>query len=284
MKCIGSNPRRPAAVLLSLLLMVCCGCAGTTPPAQSAGSPLTVYAFSAGAADAFLLTSDTAAILIDCGEKGFGKEIVQHLNTLGIQRLDCLILTHFDKDHVGGAAKVLKSVAIGRILQSNVPKDSSAYNNYLQALEETGLAPETVHEKLSFSLDGIQYTVYPPSERYDADQSNNSSLLLTVFNGADKLLFLGDAEEERIAEFLNLRLGSFQFLKVPHHGRYCSKTAELIQSVQPAIAVITSSEDKPEDAATVQCLQQAGADVYLTKDGPVVIESSGNGISAQQTP
>lgn len=282
MKRIIPHPRRPVSALLALLLTVCCGCSGAPAPVSPSGTHLTVYAFSAGSADAFLLTSETAAVLIDCGEKDFGEEIVQHLNDLGVQRLDCLILTHFDKDHVGGAAKVLQSVAVGRVLQSNVPKDSKAYRNYLEALEETGMTAETVREKLSFSLDGVQYTVFPPAERYDNNASNNFSLILTVSNGADRLLFPGDAEEERIAELLDLQLGIFQFLKVPHHGRYGGETEHLIQAVQPEIAVITSSDEEPEDAATVQCLEQAGAAVYLTKNGPVVIESTGSGINARQ--
>ena len=284
MKSLFSNPRRPASALLALMLLVCCGCSNAPAQFSSTGTRLTVYAFSAGAADAFLLTSKTAAVLIDCGEKGFGKEIVQHLRDLGIQRLDYLILTHFDKDHVGGAAKVLQSVEIGQILQSNVPKDSKAYRSYLEALEETGETPKTVQEELSFSLDGVQYTVLPPAEHYAANESNNSSLILTVSNGADRLLFPGDAEEERIAAFLDLHLGTFQFLKVPHHGRFGGETEHLIQAVQPEIAVITSSEEEPEDAATVRCLEQAGATVCLTRDGPVVIESTGSGITARQDP
>ena len=242
---------------------------------------LTVHAFSAGAADAFLLTTEDAALLIDCGEKGFGKEIVRYLEDQGIERLDCLIITHFDKDHVGGAAKVLSEVEVGQVLQSNCPKDSSAYKKYVEALEEAGLEAQTVTQTLRFSLGDAQCVVNPPAGGYEKDESNNSSLIVTVTHGEDRLLFMGDAEDERLTEYLAVHRDSCDFLKVPHHGRSGKLSNALIDTVSPKIAVITSSEEEPEDGDVVSRLEQAGAQVFLTREGAVTIESTGSGVTAK---
>ena len=267
----------------TLLLALCClaGCAGCSGGAETAGTALTVYGFAAGAADAFLLTTADSAVLIDCGEKSLGAELVEYLDAHGVGRLDCLIITHFDKDHVGGAAKVLSSVPVERVLQSNYPKESKVYDNYLDALDEAGLTAETVRETLRFTLDGVDYEIDPPAGEYEKDQSNNSSLIVTVTNGADRLLFMGDAEDERIAAFLPAHTGVYDFLKVPHHGRHGDLSAALIESVKPKLAVVTSSDDEPEDAAVTELLERAGAEVFFTRNGAVLVESGGQGVTAR---
>lgn len=275
-KCYAAGMRAGIILLAVLLLASLTGCSSGQQT-----QTLTVFAFSAGAADAFLITTDNSAVLIDCGEKSFGKELVGYLTERGITRLDYLIITHFDKDHVGGADKVIRSVAIDHVLQSDYPKESNAYENYLEALLDAEIEAETVKTDISFALDGVQYRIDAPAGGYSSDESNNSSLIVTITNGSDTLLFMGDAEDERITEFLNQRPGTYDFLKVPHHGRSGEMSALLIRTIKPRIAVITSSESEPEDGDVVYWLEQIGADCYLTRCGTVTIESIGSGVTAR---
>lgn len=264
-----------AAALCLLLLASLAGCS-SAPAAK-----LRVYAFSAGAADAFLITTENAAVLIDCGQKACGRAIADYLAEQGIERLDLLIVTHFDKDHIGGAANVLRSVPVGRVLQSVFPRDSKAYESYLSALAEAGLRAETVTEPLALALDGAELLVDAPAGGYASNESNNSSLIVSLTYGRCRLLFMGDAEDERIAEFLASDAGSYDFLKVPHHGKGGKLTARLIDSVRPKIALITSSDSEKEDKRVVRALEEAGAEVYLTRKGRVVVECDGRSLTAQ---
>jgi beta-lactamase superfamily II metal-dependent hydrolase len=286
---------RIAAAMLAVLLL--CGC-GT--PASSGGSGadggssvnssgdsipdhlLRVYGFSAGKADAFLLTTGSGAVLIDTGESGSGKEIVSYLEKMKIPALDYLILTHFDKDHVGGAAKVLKSISVKQVLQSDEPKDSRAYQKYVSALETAGITPHTVRKTDEFTLDDVVYSVDPPQKTsYASDSSNNSSLIVSVRYGERRFLFAGDAQEARLREFLEENPGSFDFLKVPDHGRWQDILPEFFKTVSPAFAVITSSDDEPEDAATRAALTAAGAKVFLTRTHPVLAQCDGTDLRVQ---
>jgi beta-lactamase superfamily II metal-dependent hydrolase len=272
--------KRGIAVLLALVVLLS-GCGKQETQEESGGTDLRVYCFAAGSADAFLLTTENAAVLVDTGEKGFGKEIVRTLEARGIDAIDVLIVTHFDKDHVGGAAKVLQSVPVGTVLQSNCPKDSSEYENYLEALDAAGIQPVTVRSTYRFTLDGVAYTVDPPRKAdYTEDDSNNSSLALSVENGADRLLFLGDAETERLQELLAAGLGTYDFLKIPHHGRWQSLLPELVEAVSPSCAVITSSEKEPEDQETLDLLAEHQVDTFLTRSASVIVSSTGAGVSA----
>ena len=267
---------------LSVLLTACASDAKKVPEAQTeptAATDLTVHFFDAGKADAILLTTANGSALIDAGEKGFGKTILAYLEEQGIEKLDYLIVTHFDKDHVGGAAKVINNITVGTVLQSNSPKDSDEYEKYVKALANAGIEPVTVRETLTFTLGGVTYTVDPPArETYADDPSNNSSLIASVVNGADRFLFTGDAQTARLAEFLDGGVSEVDVLKLPHHGQDEPLLSALLDATRPAYAVITSSDEEPESDATVAALERAGATVLLTRNGAVTLRSDENGV------
>ena len=243
---------------------------------------LTVLRFQAGCADAFLLTTPNGAVLIDCGEKGFGRTILAELEARGIKQLDCMIITHFDQDHVGGAARIINNFPVARILQSNSPKDSEEYEKYVKAVKTAGIEPETVRENLTFVIDGVSYTVNPPKKsQYNSDSSNNSSLIISVENGQNRLLFTGDAEDERLEEFLAVGdWGTYDFLKMPHHGRWHEALLLLVEATSPRYALITSSDDEPEDEDTLELLESFGAETFLTRSGAVLLRSDGVTLTA----
>lgn len=283
----GRFGKAATALLLSaVLLLSACGADGAEPAetARTEAAELEVHFFDAGKADAALLTTANGAVLIDAGEKGFGKTVLAYLEEKGVTRLDYLIVTHFDQDHVGGAAKVLNNLEVGTVLQSSRPKDSEEYEKYVKALVNAGLEAVTVRETLEFTLDGVTYTVDPPRQaKYSSDSSNNSSLIVAVRNGGSRFLFAGDAQTERLAEFLDTGRGAFDVLKVPHHGKDEPLLEALLSAVQPAYAVITSSDEEPESEATVEALERAGARVLLTRAGAVTVRSDGTALSVEQT-
>ena len=257
------------------------------PPDSTPSLPvegeLQVYCFQAGKADAFLFWNEAGAVLLDTGESGFGKTILEKLEALGIQRLDYLIITHFDKDHVGGAKKLLISIPVGTVLQSNCPKTgSSAYDKYAAALAEQGMEAVTLRESLSFTLGDVRFTVEPPArESYQTDASNNSSLIVTVTHGSSRLLFTGDAEDERLEEYLAGDPAPCVFVKLPPHGVYQSSLTELLEKTSPSYALITSSEEEPEEQKTLDLLSQSGVECFLTRSAPVLLTSDGSSLRVE---
>ena len=271
------------AISSSVLYACSSGGEGADTTDETLEVSLSAYFYSAGKADAALLTTENGTVLVDAGEKGYGKEIVSYLEGIGRTKIDYLIITHFDKDHVGGAAKVIKSLDISNVLQSNYPKDSDEYSNYLDALSEAPVTPVTVRDTYEFELDGVTFSVDPPAEEeYSHDPSNNSSLILTVKCGSETLLFMGDAENERMAEFINKGLAvDCAFMKIPHHGRWDKNLAGLIEKTNPEYAVITSSDDEPEDDETVDLLTSSGTATYFTKNSPVVLTCDGKSLTLE---
>ncbi len=272
-------------IAVSTSVLYACSSGGEGADTTDEAGEVSLFAcfFSAGKADAALLTTENGTVLIDAGEKGFGKEIVSYLEGIGRTKIDYLIITHFDKDHVGGAAKVINSVEISNVLQSNYPKESDGYSNYLDALSDAAISPVTVRETYGFELDGVSFSVDPPAEEeYSHDPSNNSSLILTVKCGNETLLFTGDAENERMAEFINKGLAvDCSFMKIPHHGRWDKNLADLIEKTRPEYAVITSSDDEPEDDETVELLTSSGVATYFTRKAPVLLRCDGKSLTLE---
>lgn len=255
----------------------------TSETAAPVTSTLNIYCFQAGKADAFLFWNEDGAVLIDAGVSGFGKTILAKLDELGIDRLEYLILTHFDKDHVGGAKKLVSDLPIGTILQSNCPKEGAdAYDKYAAAAAASGIEPVTVREPLTFRLGDVTFAVDPPArESYDRSASNNSSLIVTVTHGANRLLFCGDAEDLRLAEFLTADPGPCALVKVPHHGVWQTTLRDLIAKTAPTWAVITSSNEEPEDPETLTFLEDNGIETLLTRQAPILITSDGQSLTVE---
>lgn len=271
-------------IMLAGVTALLSGCGSKSEKVDIAdiGEGLTIYSFNAGNADAHLIYNDEWAVLIDCGEKGFGKTILSYMEENNISRLDYLIITHFDKDHVGGAAKVLKNCEVGSVLQSNFPKESNEYDNYLEALEIAQKTAETVRERYSFTLGDAEFTVDPPQQEvYENDDSNNSSLITEVTLGEVNMLFTGDAEDDRLEEYTSSVNKVYKYVKVPHHGRWQDSNTDFADKVKAEIAVITSSDEEPEDEETVKAFEDNGAEVFITRNGAVMAKCDGKNIAAE---
>ena len=275
--------KRSFCIITAVLTAFLSGCTAKTKKVSldEIGKGLTVYCFKAGKADAQLIYSDDWAVLIDCGEKGFGKDILSYMEENGIEKLDYLIVTHFDKDHVGGAAKVIKGTEIGTVLQSNSVKESDEYDNYLDALNDKNMTPQTVREDMSFELGDAKFTVNAPErEVYETDPSNNSSLITEITLGEVNMLFAGDAENDRLAEFTRENQNTCRFVKVPYHGHWQKELAPFAESIKADIAVITSSDKEPEDKETVVLFEKCGAEVFQTRTAGVIVKCDGKNIAA----
>ena len=124
------------------------------------------------------------------------------------------------------------------------------------------------------------FSVDPPARsNYNEDDSNNSSLIVTVYNGDDVLLFMGDAQTERLEEYLEADPVDCDFLKIPHHGGEDVLMDDLIAAVTPEYAVITSSDDEREADSTADSLNDAGTETFLTRMGAVYVLSSGTNVT-----
>ena len=237
-----------------------------------------IYFFNSGSSDAMIINNKDKYIMIDTAEESFSDEIIKYFEKNNIKTLDYLIITHFDKDHVGGASKIIDNINVKNVLQSNYPKDSIYYNNYIESLNKKDIEPITVEETLEFHLEELRVVVNGPGMIYTKNESNNSSLITKIYYKNNSFIFMGDTENARLKDFNKINTEKFDFMKVPYHGRYLKQLDELFEITSPKYAVITSSfEDANEK--TLELLNKYNVKTYMTRDGDFYIYSDGKNIT-----
>jgi competence protein ComEC len=204
-------------------------------------------------------------VLIDGGTRqGEGRGevgravIVPYLQSIGVNRIDALVVTHADSDHCNALPFVLHELPVGLVIDgaasvatpSDSAKGSSAssgqgaldadYQSARAAWRERGIPAYAAHPGQRLELgDGISLTVIAPLEPVLPGDNNNSAVLRLDY-GAVGMLFTGDiesaAEERLVRRGMPVRC---TVLKLAHHGSKTSTTPLLLNAAQPKIAVLS---------------------------------------------
>lgn len=281
-------------LFMSSILLGVCGCGGTgdgrgrtsfigeedmmevesdtDSAAGEAASPgIKITFFDVGKGDAILIETAEHKMMIDAGYEDTAGMLLDFFEEQGIKELDYLVLTHFDKDHVGGADHILEAVEAGEVLQPDYSSDSKQYVEYQEVMEAKGKKPVLVTETMELSMDGAKILIYPPQKEKYEEEDNDFSLVVSMVYGEKSFLFTGDCEKERLQELLEQEEFdlSHDVLKVPHHGRKEKNSEEFLAAVSPDVAVITCSEEKPADGEVVEILEGLGTDIYFSTEGTV---------------
>ena len=259
-------------LLLLIPILLLCSC--SKEPAS-----LTIDIPKIGQADAILLQTTAHTVLIDTGEEDDAQELLDLFAENNISTIDYLIITHYDKDHIGSAARIISSVNVKHLIEPGYEKEGDLYSAYRNAAKsvETTVPKDT----MSFSLDGVTFTVCPPMREY-AEENDASLVIMAEYDGS-KLLFTGDIMQERIDDLLTDGFPlDADFLKVPHHGKLNDSSTKLIEAVSPIGAVITSSDKNPADSELLGLLEAIGCDTLETRDGDICIELRGGKLHAKQ--
>lgn len=241
-----------------------------------------IYFFNAGKADAILLTKDDKYIMIDTGEEKLSTEILDYFKKNNIKKIEYLIITHFDKDHVGSASSIIENIEIGEVLQTNIGKDSKYYANYLNALNDKNIDPIIVKGDYNLNFSNLKITVNGAETVYEKDESNNSSLIVSINYDKNSFLFTGDAENDRLKDWLKNNTNNYDFLKIPYHGKYNKKLDDLLKSTNPKYSVITCSDTEGAEEETLNLIDKYEVKNYLTKDGSITVYSNGQTIKIIQ--
>ncbi len=283
------------AALLPAILAVnaACGRGGSPNQPHTTDEPaapmeeLSVSVLKVGKADAIILKTGESCMVIDAGEEDDGAEICAFLEKSGVSRVDALIITHFDKDHVGGADKLIDAFPVERVIMPDYESTAAQYLEFIAALEKKSIAPERIRSNTELSLGTAQVLVEPPvnypAPSANEETDNDCSLITTVTHGRNRLIFMGDAEKYRLRDWLDGGAAqSCDFIKVPHHGRYNAMLSELFAAVRPKYAVICSSDKNPAEDKTLKLLSNIGAEVYETRFGNVAAISNGISLELSQ--
>ena len=122
-----------------------------------------VHFLDVGQGDATLITCGGHAMLIDAGDDSRGTAIQNYLSKRNIEKLDYLILTHPDADHIGGAPVIITKFDIDKVFVSNYEKDNKTYRKLIQALDDNRLRYITPSVGSRYSLGTAKITILAPN-------------------------------------------------------------------------------------------------------------------------
>lgn len=253
-------------------------------PTTTAGV-LEAHFIDVGNADACLVTCDGKNLLIDAGEKSAGDTVAAYLKAHGVERLDYLIATHADADHIGGMRQIVESFPVSRCLMAFMPEGAepttSTYINLLAALDKKSVPVTDVQPGEEYALGEAVVTVLGPVA--ESSDKNEQSVVCRITHGDKRLLFVGDAGKEEETTLLEASVDlRADLLKVGHHGSRGSSTTPFLQAVGARVAVISCGADNsyghPHKEA-VSRLAAAGMTIYRTDQcGTIVARSDGKQI------
>lgn len=237
-----------------------------------------IAACDVGQGDAIVLRSEDKIALIDVGRHP--EKMTRCLEQLHIDRIDLLVLTHFDKDHVGGLDAV-----IGKVDRAVVGKPENAEDqSLLTDLKRAGASLERGTQGLAGELGNARWLVlWPDGQHPSMEMGNPGSVTLLVIFPEFNSLFLGDlGKESQLALMNTVNLPEIHVVKVAHHGS-ADQSISLYERLSPSIGIYSvGSENEyghPRQEA-LDMLSNIGAVTPRTdSDGLILISSTASGLS-----
>lgn len=248
---------------------------------------LEVHFIDVGQADATLIKCDDKAMLIDAGENDSGTKIQSYLKSQNVDKLDYIIGTHPDSDHIGGLDVIIYKFGCDKILMPDTKKNNKTYRDVEDSLKSRNLAKTVPEVGQRYALGEASFTIVGPNASYDSSNDNSISILLEY--GNSKFLFTGDAQQEAEEDMVNNGINiDCDVYKVGHHGSKTSSTEELLNAASPAYAVISCGENNDyghPHASVLNSLRQRGIKVFRTDEqGTIVATTDGTSIKWNCSP
>jgi competence protein ComEC len=246
-----------------------------------------LVACDVGQGDALVIHSEGRTAVIDVGSDD---ELINRcLTELRISRIDLLVLTHFDFDHVGGIKGAIGTRSVSTAIVSGFPDDRPATKEALDLLAKQRVSLITAEPKISGTLGEFGWRVIAPSKEANEAKDSNDASVVMVFSGPEyDLLLLGDLGEtgqRRISSTATGILGRSDkplILKVSHHGSN-DQSAALHERLRPELAVISVGEANGyghPGKELLDLLTRSGSQVLRTDlHGSLAISVAGGAIS-----
>ena len=272
------NCQKKKVCFILFLAFFLCG-----SPILSSAEDLKIHFIDVGEGESILIqTPQNNAILIDTGNLITGFKLVEYLKKNNINKLEYLILTHADLDHIGGAFYILQAIDIIKVcdngqnlFESKMTKHSDIYRWY-EELIRMHSGYDVLNRGDSFELNEVGLEVLWPPVQLVSSSFNPNSIVLMLNYKDFRCLLTGDlttsAEKKVINQEADLKA---DVLKVGHHGAGDASSNELIEAVSPKISIISVNKNNIRDYPSedvLQRLKESQSKIYRTNiNGNIIV-------------
>lgn len=211
---------------------------------HSARQDLKVIFLDVGQGDAILIEQGQNQILIDGGPSG--QRLLEELGKyvpFWDRKIEVVMATHPDADHIGGLIDLMRTYQIGQIIDTQTQSESQLYKKYREIISQKNIEEADGIKGINMKIgEGVEMKILSPPENYNpAEKDTNLNSIVTRLSfGENSFLFTGDlpsdGEQALIKSVENI---NSQVLKVAHHGSKYSTSEEFLKAVSPRDAVIS---------------------------------------------
>ena len=233
---------------------------------------LRVTAVDVGQGQCILLQSDGKTYMVDCGgDTGdiAADAAAEVLLSQGVFRLDGLIITHYDEDHVGGAAKLLSRVPAETVYLPQTPGWENWSADIIAHAEGDVI---WVNEDISLTWDDTQMWLFASGY---TESSNESSLCVLYQKDKCDILITGDRTSVGEADLLLDGVGDLDILVAGHHGAATSTSAYFLKKTRPELVLISAGKDNrynhPAQAVLDRLAQHGCAVLRTDVEGTIIV-------------
>ena len=222
--------REAVAALVSLALTVSTvACALRPSPSWTAPTGLRVTFLDVGQGDSALVEAPGAAVLVDQGPPE--ADVAGQLRRLGVRSLTAIVLTHPQRDHIGGAPRVVDRLDVGAVAEPGIQAPSPDREAVLAAARRLGVPVVVVHSGEVFELGKLELRIlWPDDPGLPSEDPNQHAVVALASYGTTDVLLTADAESD-VTSGLHLR--PVEVLKVAHHGSEDAGLPDLLRVLRP---------------------------------------------------
>ena len=268
--------------LLAFIFIFLTGC-------NKHSNEVSIHVIDVGQGDSILIkTPDNKNMLIDSGDENSGNTVKRYLKKQKISKLDIVIATHPDSDHIGGLDDIIYDFNIDKIYMPNKENNTSSYNDIITACNKKNLDIIKASKGMNLNLgSSVSIKILSPSTTHE-DTNLNSIVLNLSYKNKD-FLFTGDAEYKNETDIINnYNLEDVDFLKIGHHGSKTSTSDAFLKNTSPDVAIIScgyKNRYNHPHKETLDSLMKYHIPIYRTDEqGDLVFYSDGDTIYTYKSP
>ena len=241
-----------------------------------------VYFFDVGQGDSTLLHLDSKNILIDTGGKENTNIVnntqVPYFKSDGIRKIDYLIITHGDFDHMGEAINLINNFKVEKVIFNCGPYNELE-TELIKVLDKKKIKHYSCIKELNIDKNKLYFL---QTKEYD-NENDNSNVIYTELDGY-KFMFMGDASTTTEKEILDkYNLSDIDVLKVGHHGSRTSSSKKFINEINTKYSIISVGKNNryghPNkevldalDKTKIYRTDQDGSIMFKIKNNKLIIE------------
>ena len=253
---------------------------GTSSATTQASTNVTIKFIDVGQGEAILIALPEKTMLIDAGPTGSAPKIAQVLQELGRNKIDYLVATHPDEDHIGGMADVISSTQIGTIYAPNKTNNTATYRKFLTAIQNNNLQITLAEAgTIIDQTDAYKLEILWPTKDANFPDTNDYSIIIKLTVGTKTFLFTGDAPTSAI---LDANPDHIDVLKLSHHGSRTGTNEQLVRRLSPTYAVLSYALDNSYGhpmQSVLNALHKHSVEVWGTgANGTITITCDGTNI------